>query len=334
MQITTHRIYTKTPPPTNPSPNPHTLHRPYHFNTKSCSHSLTYPHNSFQNQLHKECSKYTTIHITSTNFIIFLTPVVSALYIVVFTKTICYSNNSFCSLPISDYRTSTAWTLLKIMILPTTLSNNFHQKYFVHATPLKLSSLTPIKRLHNPYTYTCATNFFTDHQNWQATPYHKLCTYILSYTAHYNLMNKNPSCLKKYTTPHHSLTPKQKPCTTIKILHLRAAYLGTSAGLTTHRTSYPATIKSSHASILVKKSKHIFKRIQYISISLPSTISHSHNWYVSPLHNSSFYIVVMLVSHTNTELRYFLTSLSHIHHIFHMACTKIVARLSDQPSMS
>jgi hypothetical protein len=145
------------------------------------------------------------------------------------------------------------------MILPTTLSNNFYQKYFAHATPLKLSPLTPIKCLHNPRTYTCVTNLFTGHQNWQAAPYHKLCTYIPSYTAHYNLMKKNPSYLKKYTAPHHSLTPKQKPCTTIKTLHLRAAYLGTSPVLTIHHTSHPATIKSSHASILVKKSKHILK---------------------------------------------------------------------------
>ena len=215
------------------------------------------------------------MHITNTNLIIFLTLVVSVLCIVVFTKTMYYSNNNFCSLPISNYRTSATWTLLKVTILPTTLSNNFHQKYFAHATPLKLLPHTPIKHLHNPYTYICVTNFFTDHQNWQAAPYHKLCTYTPSYTAHYNLMNKNRSCLKKYTTPHHSLISKQKPYTTIKILHLKAAYLGTSAALTAHHTSYPATIKLSHASILVKKSKHIFKQIQYISISLPLTISHS-----------------------------------------------------------
>lgn len=42
----------------------------------------------------------------------------------------------------------------------------------------------------------------------------------------------------------------------------------------------------------------------------------------------------MLVFHSSTELCYFLIGLFHIHHIFHMACTKIIARLSDQPSMS
>jgi hypothetical protein len=142
------------------------------------------------------------MHITNTNYIIFLTPVVLALYIVVFTKTICYSNNSHCSLSISDHRTSTAWTLLKVTILPTTLSNKLHQKYLNHAIPLKLSPLIPKKHLLNPRTYTCITNSFTDHQNWQATPYHKLCTYTPLSTAYYNLMKKNPSCLKKNTTPH------------------------------------------------------------------------------------------------------------------------------------
>jgi hypothetical protein len=196
---------------------------------------------------------------------------------------------------------------------------------------LKLSPSTP--KL-NPSTYTCVTNLSIVRQKWKAVLYHKLCTYISSPTAHHNLVKKNPSCLIKHTIPHHLLTPKQKPCITIKILHLRAVYIYYSVALTTHHTPQPAAITPSHASIYGKKSKHLLKRIQYISIPLPSNIPHSSNQYVSHLYKLSFHNDDLFVSHTNTNSCYFLTDLSHTHHIPHMAHTKIVARLSDQPSMS